>query len=284
MIELIKLSSGYSIPQIGLGVFQTVGENVSDLIYKAIETGYRHFDSARYYHNEQDVTNGIAKYLKEHPEVKRSDIFYTTKLDSTFVKSYESAKSLVLESILKSKNIDYIDLFLIHSPTGGKEARLTLWKVLQEYVESGEIRSIGVSNFGIHHLQELLAWPELKIKPVVNQVELNPWLTRKDLVDYMRANGILPEAYSPLTRGWRLDDPELTALAKKYNKSNAQILIRWNLQMGYITLPKTASAHRLAPNLDVFDFELSPEDFKNLTHEDQYWVSYPDWDPCTFKD
>ncbi|KAK9455665.1 NADP-dependent oxidoreductase domain-containing protein [Dipodascopsis uninucleata] len=278
----VKLSSGYSIPVVGLGVYLTPQNEARKIVYDALKVGYRHIDSAQYYENEQEVGEAIVNWINEDLANKREDVFYTTKVAAGTL-GYDSVRASVKKSLELVKDLGYIDLMLIHAPFGTKQQRLESWKALQEFVEEGVIRSIGVSNYGNHHLKELLEWDGLKIKPVVNQVEINPWLCRKELVDYNTANGILIEAYSPLTRGMRLNDSELKALAKKYGKTTSQILLRWSLQKGYIVLPKTISPSRLEPNLEVFDFELSPEDEKSLTHEDQYYVTMPEWDPVTYK-
>ncbi|KAK9452574.1 NADP-dependent oxidoreductase domain-containing protein [Dipodascopsis uninucleata] len=275
----IGLSSGFKIPVIGFGVYKTSKDEAGPLTYDALMAGYRHIDSAQFYNNEQEVSEGIAKWLSEDESRKREDVFYTTKVAHV---GYDITKRSVIESLEKAKSIDYIDLLLIHSPFGTKAERLGSWKAMQEFVEDGSVKSIGVSNYGIHHIQELFDFDELKIKPVLNQIELNPWLCRKELVDFCFANGIEVEAYSPLTRGHRINDPEIVAMGKKYNKSPAQILIRWCLQRGYIPLPKTANPARVSENLDVFDFEISAEDMKSLSHEDQYYVTNPQWDPTTY--
>ncbi|ODV95886.1 hypothetical protein PACTADRAFT_49326 [Pachysolen tannophilus NRRL Y-2460] len=277
-----KLASGFQIPVIGFGVYLTPQDVAQNVIYKALEIGYRHFDTAQYYNNEQEVVDGISSYLKDHPNLKRSDIFYTTKVD-TPNQGYEKTKISLEQSLLKAKALKYIDLVLVHAPLTNKEKRLGTYKALQEYVETGKIRSIGVSNYGISHIEELYNWEGFKIPISANQIELNPWLTRKELVEYCRSKNIAVEAFSPLTRGKRIDDPELTALAKKYNKTPAQILLRWSLDSGFITLPKTVTEKRMVENLDIFDFELEKEDFKSLTHDDQYWISAPHWDPVTYE-
>lgn len=277
-----KLNSGHEIPVIGLGVYLTPQDVASKIVYKALEDGYRHIDSAIAYKNESEVVEGIAKFLKDHPEVKRSEIYYTTKINAPN-QGYEQATKTINESLEKAAAIDYIDLFLIHAPNTNKELRLGTWKALQEFADKGKVKSIGVSNYGKHHIEEIYNWDGFKIAPSINQIELNPWLTRKDLVDYLKSKDILPEAYSPLTRGKRLDDPELQKLAEKYNKTTAQVLVRWSLDQGYITLPKTVNEERLLQNLELLDFKISEEDLKALTHDDEYYVTNPSWDPVTYQ-
>lgn len=267
----VKLSSGHYIPTIGLGVFQTPERVTTKIVKTALETGYRHFDSAQLYGNEQATSKGILQFLDENKHVARADIFYTTKLWSDSF-GYERARASIARSLSKlqglgnnpKRTLGYIDLVLIHTPDGNRDKRVGTWKALQEAVAKGQIKSIGVSNYNTHHIDELLQWDGLKVKPAVNQIELNPWLQRTDLVDYCRQHGIAMEAYSPLTRGTKLADPQLVAYAKKYNKSPAQILVRWSLQASFITLPKSANEDRVRANFDVLDFELSKEDFENL--------------------
>jgi len=279
-----KLSSGHTIPVIGLGVFLTPPHVAHDIVYEALKKGYRHFDSAQYYGNENEVGDGIIQWLKENPQAKREDIFYTTKIKSPENIGYEKTLASARESLEKVKGLRYIDLLLIHAPFGNKTLRLGSWKALQELVEEGVVKSIGVSNYGNHHLQELLDWEGLTIKPVINQIELNPWLMRQEIVDFDRKNDVILQAYSPITRGMRLDDPDLLTLSKKYGKSPAQILIRWSLQQGFVTLPKTVNPDRLVSNLDVFDFNIEDEDVKLLSHPESYYVTLDYWDPSTYRD
>lgn len=279
-----KLNSGYEIPVIGLGVYLAEKDVTRDVVYQALKDGYRHIDSAQLYKNEKEVGEGIVKWLKEDPSHKREDVFYTTKVGTDF-QGYEKALASLEESFEKVKELKYIDLVLVHSPKTDKERRLGTYKALQEYVDKGIIRSIGVSNYGIRHIEELLSWPGLKYKPAIDQVEFNPWLLRQELTDYLKKNDIVAEAYSPLTRGYRLDHPDLLKVAANLNKTPAQVLIRWSLQRGYVTLPKTVNLTRLKQNLEVFDFEIDDENYNILTN-DENWISSkraPD-DPIYYED
>lgn len=258
------LNNGVYIPVIALGVYKT-GTNVAkQVVYDALELGYRHFDCADLYGNESEVGEGIAKWLKD-TGVKREEIFYTTKIFDA-QQGYEEATKQIDVSLERVKHLGYIDLMLIHSPLTSKAKRLGTWKALQEGVKAGKIKSIGVSNYGIHHLKELFEWDGYEIEPVVDQVELNPWLMRTELHDFCKSKNILLQAYSPLTRCMMFGDPTLVKLAEKYGKSPAQILIRWSLQMGFNVLPKSEKKTRLAQNLDVFDFEILDEDMAALSH------------------
>lgn len=284
---LVKLSNGKSIPQLGFGVYLVSTDVATNITYEALKQGYRHIDSAEAYKNEAEVVKGIKKWLDEDPQNnKREDVWYTTKIKTDRVTYEETAKSIKERVAIAKEHIGYIDLVLIHSPKTNKEGRLGAWKALQEYVEEhpDDVKSLGISNYGVKHLRELFSWDGLKIKPVINQIELNPWLTHPDIVTFGKQAGVATEAYSPLTRGIRINDPEIESYAKKYGKSNGQILIKWSLQKGFIPLVKTVNVDRVKENFDVFDWELSLEDVKALSHDDEYWVSHPQWDPTTYED
>ena len=277
-----SLNNGAKIPVIAMGVYLTPPNVASQVAYNALSVGYRHLDSAQMYENEQEVGEGIVKWLKESSDRRREDVYYTTKiLDSNH--GYEKAKKAIEGSLERVKSLKYIDLMLIHSPQSNREKRLETWQAMQEAVENGQIKLIGVSNYGVHHLKELLEWDGLRIKPVVNQIELNPWLMRTKIVDYAKENNIILEAYSPLTQGKKLHDATLVELAEKDNKSPAQILIRWSLQQGFVVLPKSEKKERAIENLDVFDFSILDEDMKTLSHPESNEV-LAIWDPSTYQD
>ncbi|GMF35144.1 unnamed protein product [[Candida] boidinii] len=168
----------------------------------------------------------------------------------------------------------------MHSPQSNYEKRHGSWLALQEAVDSGKVKNIGVSNYGVKHLVELLNYPDLKYKPVVNQIEIHPWIIRNDIIDFCKKNDIVLEAYSPFARGKRLDEPILKKIADKYGKTPAQILVRWSLDKGFVVLPKSAKEERAASNIDVFDFKLSDEDIKLLDEQDAQKPS--GWDPTTY--
>lgn len=177
---------------------------------------------------------------------------------------------------MKNLQSGYIDLLLLHSPLPGPQKRAESYKALQELVKRGLVKSIGVSNYGVKHLQELLdSNPE--IKPAVNQVEIHPWLTRSDIVSFCNKHNIVVEAYSPLTRGKKLNDPILTGIANKYGKTPAQILVRWGLQHNFVILPKSTKLERIIENANVFDFEIKKSDMETLDGLDEYLVV--SWDP-----
>ncbi|QLG72747.1 hypothetical protein HG535_0D04560 [Zygotorulaspora mrakii] len=276
-----RLSNHVSIPSIGLGVYQVDNKTAERVVYQALKVGYRHFDSAQLYRNEAGVSNGIEKWLDDVPNSKRQDVFYTTKI-ADVSHGYEKTKKSLEKSLKTAAGLDYIDLVLVHSPQSNTEKRLSTWKALQEFVESGRVKSIGVSNYGVRHLKELLEWEGLKTRPVINQVEINPWLLRKDLVDFCHHNDIQVEAYSPLTRGRKLGDATVKRLAEKYKKDPGQILLRWSLQLQFIVIPKTVHQDRLISNFDVYDFEITDDDMALLTHPDDYGV-IAGWDPVKYQ-
>lgn len=276
--KFYKLSSGYTIPSIGFGTYEISPSKTADVVYNALKCGYRHFDTAVLYGNEFEVGQGICRWLKEDPaNNKREDVFYTTKLwDSQ--KGCNKAKKAIDHCLQEVEDLGYIDLLLMHSPLGGTQARLETYKAMQEAVDEGKVRSIGVSNFGPLHVDELLKWDGLKYKPVVNQIEISPWVMRQELADFCKSKGILIEAYAPLTHGQKLKDPDLLRISNEVGCDPAQALIRWSLQKGYIPLPKTQSISRLASNLNVFSFELTPDQINQIDKPFSYEPT--DWD-CT---
>ena len=272
----LTLNDSHLIPQLGLGVWQTrAGATCEAAVLAALEAGYRHIDTAAMYGNEESV--GAAIRMSGIP---RENIFVTTKLWN----SDHGNPARALETSLRKLKLDYIDLYLIHYPV---RERRQIWRALEALRAEGKARSIGVSNFTIRHLTELLA--ETKTVPAVNQVEFHPYLYQRDLLDFCAGEGIVIEAYSPLTKGVRLKDPKLVAVARKYKKtepqqatpwsrlplldrlsrvseikSPAQILIRWALQHGLVVIPKSANRRRIFENADVFNFEITAEDMQLL--------------------
>jgi diketogulonate reductase-like aldo/keto reductase len=278
MDKIAKLASGNQIPVVGFGVYLIPPKDTALAVKQALEIGYRHIDSASCYENEAECAQGIIQFLKENPHVKRSDIFYTTKIWVPDF-GYELAKKAIKTSFDLVKSLEYIDLYLIHCPEASPEVRLGTYKAMQEAVESGILRDIGVSCYGVHHLKELLSWPELRVRPSVNQIELNPWLQHGDITRFCADHGITVEAFSPLMAGMRLDDPELVRLANKYHKSVAQVLLRWHLQKGFVPLPKSANPKRIKENFELFDFTIDDQDVANLGDKNAYFVTVPEWDP-----
>ncbi|KIY62838.1 Aldo/keto reductase [Cylindrobasidium torrendii FP15055 ss-10] len=256
------------MPCVGLGVYQNYTTQAS--VLEALRYGYRHIDSAQAYRNEAHV--GAA--VHESAGVQREDVFVTTKCISKN-HGYEKTPKGVDESLRKF-GFDYVDLFLIHNPHSGKDLRLETYRALLECKASGKIRSVGVSNYGVQHLEEIrAAGYEM---PAVNQIELHPLCQQKPIVEYCRKNMIIVQAYSPLIQG-KMDNPIFNALALKYRRDVAQILIRWSLQKGFVPLPKSATPQRIKSNLQVFDFVLTEEDMAQLDSLDQGKDGAVTWNP-----
>ncbi|KAJ5590766.1 hypothetical protein N7450_004738 [Penicillium hetheringtonii] len=271
-----RMLSGYDIPAIGYGVYMINPSSTEKAATEALKVGFRHVDSAIMYRNEKGCGRAI-----QNSGLDRSDIFLTTKIPPESM-GYEKA-TRAISSSLREGGQEYFDLILIHAPYGGKAARLGAWKALVEAQRSGKVRSIGVSNYGIHHLEELEEYIQNggggEIS--VGQYELHPWLDHSDIIEWLQKRNIIVEAYSPLAHGERLDEPVLQTIGKKYNKSPAQVMIRWSLQMGLLPLPKSVTPQRIRENTEVFDFELSPEDMK-LLDTGEYCPT--DWDPTVDDD
>ncbi|POR37968.1 Putative oxidoreductase C2F3.05c [Tolypocladium paradoxum] len=252
-----------SMPRLGFGVYQLYGQHCRQAILAALAAGFRHIDSAQLYRNESEV--GAA--VRQSP-VEREQVFLTTKIRAAAgspEKTYQSA----LDSVNRVGGAGgYVDLFLVHIPGSSREAREELWKALERLHAQGKAKAIGVSNFRVQHLEEMkeyaCVWP-----PHVNQLELHPWCQQRDLVQFCRDNGIVLQAYSPLSRGEHLGDEALGAVAAKHGKSPAQVLIRYGLQKNWVPLPKSGNPERIKQNADVFDFALDDDDIKALDGLDQ---------------
>ena len=242
----LQLSSGARIPQVGLGVWQTPsGATTRTAVAAALDGGYRHIDTARIYGNEADVGAAVRE-----SGVAREALFVTTKLWNAD-QGYDGALR-AFDASLKRLGLDYVDLYLIHWPVAGK--RLDSWRALERIHEDGRARSIGVSNFLVPHLEELLG--KATRVPAVNQIELTPFLQRRETRALCAKHGIVVEAYSPLTHGKRLDHPVVKDVARRVGRSVAQVLLRWGLQQGLVVLPKSTKPARIAENGALFDFTL----------------------------
>jgi len=268
----IDLNDGRAIPRLGLGVWLIrSGKDCETAVRAALDVGYRHIDTAAFYGNEDSVGKAV-----RDSGVPREKIFVTTKLWN----SAHGDPTQALERSLGKLKMDYVDLYLIHYPV---PERLRSWRVLDGLRSSGKAHSIGVSNFTVRHLTELLA--KTGTVPAVNQIEFHPYLFQRELLEYCRANRIAVEAYSPLTHGERLNDPKLIAVARKYSsagrvavgKSTAQLLIRWSLQHDVVVIPKSANRQRIVEDADVFDFAISKVDMSTLDGFDENLRTC--WDP-----
>ncbi|CAF0932743.1 unnamed protein product [Rotaria sordida] len=265
----IRLNDGHLMPIFGLGLYQAASSSkTTQIIIDAIHLGYPLIDTAELYRNETQVGEAI-----KNNNINREQIFITTKLFRTNDGRQGLHKSF--NNSLQQLNTNYIDLYLIHAPQGGHV--LEVYKEMIQLQKEGKIRSIGVSNFGVQHLKWL---KQAGFIPAVNQIELHPWWQNEDIVDYCRINNIAIMGYSPLGKGHFLNDSYLIKLSQKYNKTSAQILIRWSIQNGFITIPKTTSGiERLQENMNVFDFILSDEDMKDLTNYGKKNSQNTGWDP-----
>lgn len=248
----VTLNNGVEMPYFGLGVFKAEdGQEVIDSVSYALEAGYRHIDTAAIYQNERGVGQAIRL-----SELDRKEVFVTSKVWNSD-QGYDTTIKAFHASLVKL-NLSYLDLFLVHWPVKGKYKET--YRALETLYEEGKIRAIGVSNFLVHHLDDLLT--TAKIVPAVNQIEYHPYLTQPELIKTCFDNGIAPEAWSPLMQGQITEVPELTQLAQKYYKTEAQIVLRWNLQKGIITIPKSSRKSRIIENANIFDFVISAEDME----------------------
>jgi diketogulonate reductase-like aldo/keto reductase len=257
-VPTIKLADGNSIPQLGLGTWQVTDPAVYDTSFEAAVTaGYRHFDTAQAYHNEQFLGRSWTS-----SGLKRSDIFLTTKINVTHFIPNSLRKSF--EQSLKKLQTDYVNLVLLHFPV--PLLRKKAWAGLEELKTGGLVNSIGVSNFTIRHLEEMKKYANQM--PVINQVEMHVFLQQPELADYCKSNYIQLEAYSPLARAHIMDNPVITEIAGKYNKSYAQVMLRFLIERGLIVIPKSASAKRVFENIDIFNFNLNNDDMRRLNSLD----------------
>ena len=252
----MKLNNGLEIPQIGVGTWTLRGETAQQNVRLALETGFRHIDTAQMYENESEVGQGIAD-----SGVPRGEIFVTTKVSTNIMrKGCEAVRQSIDESLAKLKT-DYIDLLLIHWPV--KDCVRDTWQVMENYVRQGKVRSIGVSNFNRHHLDDLLSYAN--IRPVINQIEVHPLMTQEENIAYNRSLGIQVEAWGPFGQGDIdvLGESLLQSLAAKYQKTASQIVLRWIVQRDLITIPRAKPNH-FKENLDVMAFSLSDDDMQAI--------------------
>ncbi len=258
--KIIEFYNGNSIPALGLGTFRVENnDECREAVKHAIISGYRHIDTAQTYHNEEKVGQGIKEGL-EAAGLNREDLFITTKLWMTDY-GRENVQS-AYEASLKRLGLDYVDLYLIHWPGHDKDPITETWKAMENLYNEGKIKNIGVSNFHVHHLEELLQ--EASIKPVINQIECHPYLTQKELRAYLEAQKIVAQSWSPLMNGQILEDEVVKEIANELGKTPAQVIIRWNIDENIVVIPKSVTPSRIEENLNVFDFELSEDQLSRL--------------------
>jgi len=273
-MEKLKLNNGIEMPWIGLGVFRIEdNKEAQRVVETALSVGYRHIDTAMYYHNEEAVGKAI-----RNSGISREEIFVTTKMWNDDQRSGKVKEAF--EASLRRLDTDYIDLYLIHWPVEGKF--VDTWKKFEEIYETGKVKAIGVSNFKEHHLETLAK--ESTITPAVNQIELHPYLIQQNDLDYCKKTGIQTEAWSQFAANQTglFDEKILVDLADKYSKSPAQIVLRWDYQRGVVTIPKSANEKRMAENLDIFDFKLSDDEVKAINSLNKDMRIGPDPDHVDF--
>jgi 2,5-diketo-D-gluconate reductase A len=270
-VRPITLNNGVTIPQLGFGVFQIQPDRTEQATLAALETGYRHIDTAQMYGNESQVGDAVRA-----SGVDRDDVFVTSKLSNAF-HAYDDALS-AFDQTLKDLGFDYLDLFLVHWPLPDVGDYVETWRAMEEIYRSGRVRAIGVSNFSRHHLQRLLA--ETDVVPAVNQIEVHPYLSQDELRAYGARHGIETQAWSPIAQGKVLDDPVLIEIGRRHGKSSAQVTLRWHLERGDIVFPKSVTRSRVEENFAIFDFELTDAEMGEISRLDRGERIGPD--PDTF--
>jgi methylglyoxal/glyoxal reductase len=268
----VALNNGVRMPWVGLGVFKTApGPETENAVRWALEIGYRHVDTAAYYRNEEDVGRALRA-----SRIPREKVFITTKVwnsdqgSASTLAAFDRSRSLL--------GVDVVDLYLVHWPVPGKF--LDTWKALEKLLGEGKVRAIGVSNFLVHHLEELRL--ASSVTPAVNQVEFHPFLQQNDLLAYDAKTGIRHEAWAPLMRARSLDAPAIADIAARHGRTPAQVVLRWDLQRGVVTIPKSVHRERILENSRIFDFELDDADMARIAALDQGTRIGPDPDKVTF--
>jgi len=261
-VPTIELDDGYTIPQLGFGVFQIDPDDTAQAVQTALEIGYRHIDTAEMYQNERGVGEGV-----RNSGVDRADVYITSKLNNSFHKPDDARRAF--DETLTKLGSDYVDLFLIHwpLPTLYDGDFVSTWRTLEEFKKDGRARSIGVSNFQIDHLERLAR--ETEFTPAVNQIEAHPYFTNDTVRGYGAEHGIVTEAWSPIAQGKVLGDPVVTRIAEAAGRTPAQVVLRWHIQRGDIVFPKSVTPQRIKENLALFDFELGDDDIQALTALDK---------------
>ena len=262
VVPSVRLNDGHSIPQLGFGVFQIDPADTAEAVSTALEVGYRHIDTAEMYRNERGVGEGVRA-----SGLDRGEVFITSKLNNRYHRPDDARRAF--ETTLTELGFDYVDLFLIHWPLptlyGGDF--VSTWKTLEEFRADGRARSIGVSNFQVEHLQRLASASDQA--PAVNEIELHPYLLNEQVGAYDEAHGIVTEAWSPIAQGAVLEDPAITRIADRLDRSPAQVVLRWHIQCGNIVFPKSTTPARIKENFELFDFQLDADDIAQITALDK---------------
>ena len=258
----ISLNNGQTIPQLGFGVFQIDPDETAGAVEQALQVGYRHIDTAEMYQNEAGVGEGLRA-----SGLDRSEVFVTSKLNNGYHAPDDARRAF--DDTLAALGTDYVDLFLIHWPLPGLYDGdfVSTWQTLEEFYREGRARSIGVSNFQVHHLRRLAS--ESTVVPAVNQIEVHPYITNEEVRAYCREHRIAVEAWSPIAQGGVLEDPTILTIADRVGKSAAQVTLRWHIQRGDIIFPKSTTPARIRENFELFDFELTDADLSAISALDK---------------
>jgi 2,5-diketo-D-gluconate reductase A len=261
-VPTIQLNDGHEIPQLGFGVFQVPPQDTAAAVGEALNVGYRHIDTAEMYRNERGVGEAIRA-----AGIDRGEVFVTSKLSNGFHRPDDARRAF--HQTLAELGFDYVDLFLIHwpLPTLYDGDYVSTWRTLEEFKRDGRARSIGVSNFQVAHLERLAA--ETEVTPAVNQIELHPYLLNEEVRSYGESHGIRTEAWSPIAQGGVLDDPVITEIAGRLERTPAQIVLRWHIQRESIVFPKSTTPARIEENFELFDFELDADDIQRISALDR---------------
>jgi 2,5-diketo-D-gluconate reductase A len=274
-VPTVELNDGHRIPQLGFGVFQVAPEHTASAVREALDVGYRHIDTAEMYRNERAVGEAVRA-----SGLDRADVFITSKLSNRWHRPDDARQAF--DRTLSELGSDYVDLFLIHwpLPTLYDGDFVSTWETVEEFHRDGRARSIGVSNFQVDHLKRLAA--ETDVVPAVNQIELHPYFGNAEVRAYGHAHGIATQAWSPIAQGAVLDDPVVTAIAASVGRSPAQVVLRWHIQRGHVVFPKSVTPARIRENLELFDFELAPNDVTRIDRLDRGAAGRRGANPDTF--
>ena len=261
-VPMIRFYNGVEIPQLGFGVFQVPPAETRRAVLAAFEAGYRHIDTAEMYRNEEGVGAALAE-----SGLARDEVFITSKLNNGNHRRADALRAL--DGTLKALGIDQIDLFLIHWPLPAQDLYVEAWQALEEIYRDGRARAIGLSNFTARHIERLLTGTD--VTPVLDQIELHPYLNQAEMRAFNAGHQIVTEAWSPIggQGGAVLSDPTLAALGEKYGKSPAQVVLRWHVELGNVVIPKSTQPARMVENFDIFDFELDPDDVAAISGLDR---------------
>ncbi len=270
-VPTITLNNGVEIPQLGFGVFQIDPSETKDATLSALDVGYRHIDTAEMYGNEKEVGEAVRA-----SGLDRGDLFVTSKLNNGHHDYDDALKAF--DQTLSDLDIEYLDLFLVHWPLPDVGSYVDTWRAMEKMYESGNVKAIGVSNFQPHHLRRIHG--ETSVTPAVNQVECHPYLTNDEVRAFDAEHGIATEAWSPIAQGAVLDDPVVLEVAKAHDRTPAQVVLRWHVQLGNIVFPKSVTPSRIRENLELWDFELTGDEVARLSALNQDRRIGPD--PDTF--